>query len=80
MLIKLKGGDIINLYNVTNIVPDKEGAMGVKYILTNNKVFAEDFDTEEEVDARIKELMSYNIGLTVTEYNKAVTTAEEIIN
>lgn len=80
MLIKLKGGDIINLYNVTNIVPDKEGAMGVKYILTNNKVFAEDFDTEEEVDARIKELMSYNIGLTVTEYNKAVTTAQEIIN
>lgn len=80
MLIKLKGGDIINLYNVTNIVPDKEGAMGVKYILTNNKVFAENFDTEEEVDARIKELMSYNIGLTVTEYNKAVTTAEEIIN
>lgn len=80
MLIKLKGGDIINLYNVTNIVPDKEGAMGVKYILTNNKVFTENFDTEEEVDARIKELMSYNIGLTVTEYNKAVTTAEEIIN
>ena len=80
MLIKLKGGDIINLYNVTNIVPDKEGAMGVKYILTNNKVFAENFDTEEEVDARIKELMSYNIGLTVTEYNKAVTTAQEIIN
>lgn len=80
MLIKLKGGDIINLYNVTNIVPDKEGTMGVKYILTNNKVFTENFDTEEEVDARIKELMSYNIGLTVTEYNKAVTTAEEIIN
>ena len=80
MLIKLKGGDIINLYNVTNIVPDKEGAMGVKYILTNNKVFTENFDTEEEVDARIKELMSYNIGLTVTEYNKAVTTAQEIIN
>lgn len=80
MLIKLKSGDIINLYNVTNIVPDKEGTMGVKYILTNNKVFTENFDTEEEVDARIKELMSYNIGLTVTEYNKAVTTAEEIIN
>ena len=78
MLIKLKTGDIINLYNVVNIIPDKEGTMGVKYILVNNKVFNEEFDTEEEVDARIKELMSYNIGLTVTQYNQAVETAQEI--
>ena len=78
MLIKLKTGDIINLYNVVNIIPDKEGQMGVKYILVNNQPFAENFNTESEVDARIKELMSYNIGLTVTEYNQAVETAQEI--
>lgn len=78
MLIKLKGGEIINLYNVTNIIPDKEETMGVKYILTNNKVFTEKFNSEKEVDDRIEELMSYNIGLTVTEYNQAVDTAQEI--
>ena len=78
MLIKLKSGEIINLYNVTNIIADKEGTMGVKYILTNNAIFSENFDTESEVDARIEELMSYNIGLTVTEYNQAVETAQEI--
>ena len=33
---------------------------------------------ESEVDARIEELMNYNIGLTVTEYNQAVETAQEI--
>ena len=78
MLIKLKGGEIINLYNVTNIIADKEGQMGVKYILVNNQKFSENFDTESEVDARIEELMSYNIGLTVTQYNEAVETAQEI--
>ena len=41
-------------------------------------VSVKEFDTEEEVDARIKELMSYNIGLTVTQYNQAVETAQEI--
>ena len=78
MLIKLKGGEIINLYNVTNIIADKEGQMGVKYILVNNQTFSENFNTEAEVDARIEELMSYNIGLTVTQYNQAVETAQEI--
>ena len=78
MLIKLNTGDIINLYNVVNIIPDKEGQMGVKYILVNNQTFAENFNTESEVDARIEELMSYNIGLTVTQYNEAVETAQEI--
>ena len=78
MLIKLKTGDIINLYNVVNIIPDKEGQMGVKYILVNNQTFSENFDTEVEVDARIEELMSYNIGLTVPQYNQAVETAQEI--
>ena len=78
MLIKLKGGEIINLYNVTNIIADKEGQMGVKYILVNNQTFAENFNTESEVDARIEELMSYNIGLTVPQYNQAVETAQEI--
>lgn len=78
MLIKLKTGDIINLYNVVNIIPDKEGQMGVKYILVNNQTFAENFNTESEVDARIEELMSYNIGLTVPQYNQAVETAQEI--
>ena len=78
MLIKLKGGEIINLYNVTNIIADKEGQMGVKYILVNNQTFSENFDTEVEVDARIEELMSYNIGLTVPQYNQAVETAQEI--
>ena len=78
MLIKLKGGEIINLYNVTNIIADKEGQMGVKYILVNNQTFAENFNTASEVDARIEELMSYNIGLTVPQYNQAVETAQEI--
>ena len=54
MLIKLKGGEIINLYNVTNIIADKEGQMGVKYILVNNQTFSENFNTKSKVDARIE--------------------------
>lgn len=78
MLIKLKSGDIINLYNVVNVVADKEGQYGVKYTLTNNTMFFEEYDTPEEVDARIEEIMKYNIGLSVPEYNQAINTAQEI--
>ncbi len=78
MLIKLKSGEIINLYNVVNVIADKEGQYGVKYILTNNTMFFEEYDTPEEVDARIEEIMKYNIGLSVPEYNQAINTAQEI--
>lgn len=78
MLIKLQDGKIINLYNVASIVVDKNETMGVRYVLSNNAVFTETYESEAEVDARIEELMSYNIGLSVPEYNKAVETAQEI--
>jgi len=78
MLIRIQNGEIINLYNVAFISVDKEGTMGIKYTLTNNKIFKEEYKTEAEVDARVEELMSYNIGLTVSEMNEALETALEI--
>ena len=79
MLIRLQDGQIINLYNVASIVADKSGTMGVKYVLNNNSIFTEVYATEAEVDARIEELMGYNIGLSVPEYNQAIETANEIL-
>lgn len=78
LLGKLKTGDIINFDNIANIVIDDSGTLSIRYILVNGKVFAEPFDTMEEINARIEDLMNSNTAITVKEYDVAVETAKEI--
>ncbi len=78
LLNKLKTGEIINLDNVASIKVDETGSLGIRYILVNDKVFVEPFETVEELQARLENLMSTNTAITVEDYDVALETAKEI--
>ena len=75
MLVELNTGDIINLGAVASI---KKNETKLVYVLKNNSVFSEAFNTEEEVANRLEELFGFNEVLDVEEYNEALDVARDI--